>query len=352
MPALVGAVEEGEAAPAASGGGAPLLDQAFLEGAVAQFGTKAPAEGQQAHAGAPTAFAVKHLNIVDPLLPTNNLGRSVSKASFARIRRAFAHGAATLDALLLKVRGLPAHAPPKAALCPQRRRTPLHLPSPETHWQSTAPLLQDPGSAIEAFDLFFKNTWKSPLRMNAENQAFLALASAPQHYNGMMLPRGATAPRQQQQQQQYHQQQQQYHQQQQQQYQQQLQYQQQQKQAQQQAQQQQAQQQQAVGVLANSTELSQQHTAALPLPVAIASPVQLAMPGAGDVVAPSAVVPPAADPALYADQGAAHLLPQLPLAPVVVRAQGSPPLPLVGVPPGACCYHSCTRLSQLYVQEL
>lgn len=45
----------------------------------------------------------KHLNILDPLLSSNNLGRSVSKASFSRIRKALAHGAHALDAILAQV---------------------------------------------------------------------------------------------------------------------------------------------------------------------------------------------------------------------------------------------------------
>ena len=49
------------------------------------------------------SFPVKLLNIMDPLLPTNNLGRSVSKASFARIRKALAHGAKTLTDIMAKV---------------------------------------------------------------------------------------------------------------------------------------------------------------------------------------------------------------------------------------------------------
>ena len=48
-------------------------------------------------------FPVKLLNIMDPLLPNNNLGRSVSKASFARIRKALAHGAKTLTDIMAKV---------------------------------------------------------------------------------------------------------------------------------------------------------------------------------------------------------------------------------------------------------
>ncbi len=49
------------------------------------------------------SFPVKFLNIMDPLLPSNNLGRSVNKASFARIRKALAHGAQTLTSIVGKV---------------------------------------------------------------------------------------------------------------------------------------------------------------------------------------------------------------------------------------------------------
>lgn len=49
-------------------------------------------------------FAIKNMNIVDPLLPTNNLGRSVNRASKARIRKALAHGSHMLDSIFEKVR--------------------------------------------------------------------------------------------------------------------------------------------------------------------------------------------------------------------------------------------------------
>lgn len=45
----------------------------------------------------------KSFNIMDLLLPTNNLGRSVARSNFLRIRRAFAHGAKTLAAIMAKV---------------------------------------------------------------------------------------------------------------------------------------------------------------------------------------------------------------------------------------------------------
>ncbi|CAL8466851.1 g6387 [Coccomyxa elongata] len=66
-------------------------------------------------------FAIKNVNIVDPLLPTNNLGRSVNKASKARIRKALAHGSHMLDSIFEKV----GH------------------------------------EAIEAADNFFRNTWNA-----------------------------------------------------------------------------------------------------------------------------------------------------------------------------------------------
>jgi hypothetical protein len=48
-------------------------------------------------------FIVRCLNIMDPLLPTNNLGRSVVRSSFSRIRRAFGHGATLVRGMALKV---------------------------------------------------------------------------------------------------------------------------------------------------------------------------------------------------------------------------------------------------------
>ena len=52
----------------------------------------------------PRSFQLKFLNIMDPLLPTNNLGRSVNRASFARVKRAFGIGAKRLTDLLEMVR--------------------------------------------------------------------------------------------------------------------------------------------------------------------------------------------------------------------------------------------------------
>lgn len=44
----------------------------------------------------------KYMNIMDPLLHSNNLGRSVSKTSEIRIKNAFGHGARLLNKLFSK----------------------------------------------------------------------------------------------------------------------------------------------------------------------------------------------------------------------------------------------------------
>ena len=59
---------------------------------------------------------VRNMNIVDPLLATNNLGRSVSRANKARIRKALQRGCASLAGILEKVR--PLHAWPASAAFP------------------------------------------------------------------------------------------------------------------------------------------------------------------------------------------------------------------------------------------
>lgn len=44
-------------------------------------------------------FVVRFVNILDPLLPGNNLGRTITRSGAARMRRAFARGAAQLEAI-------------------------------------------------------------------------------------------------------------------------------------------------------------------------------------------------------------------------------------------------------------
>lgn len=62
-----------------------------------------PGFNTEAASTLPKAFQLKYLNIMDPLLPTNNLGRSVNKSSFARIRRALEYGANRLSRILKMV---------------------------------------------------------------------------------------------------------------------------------------------------------------------------------------------------------------------------------------------------------
>lgn len=53
------------------------------------------------HLASGRPFLIKSLNIVDPLLPNNNIGRSVSKGNAVRIISALRKGARDLEVLLL-----------------------------------------------------------------------------------------------------------------------------------------------------------------------------------------------------------------------------------------------------------
>ncbi|OVA19659.1 hypothetical protein BVC80_8585g2 [Macleaya cordata] len=79
-----------------NGGGNLLLDKEFLRNCVDMFSV--PSKGLETNL---RAFPQKHLNIVDPLKENNNLGRSVSKGNFYRIRSAFTYGARKLGRILL-----------------------------------------------------------------------------------------------------------------------------------------------------------------------------------------------------------------------------------------------------------
>ncbi|XP_044462258.1 uncharacterized protein LOC123193376 isoform X3 [Mangifera indica] len=73
-----------------------LLSQEFLRGCREIYSAPIKALETTGH-----EFHVKHLNIVDPLKDNNNLGRSVSKGNFHRIRCALLHGAQRLRAILM-----------------------------------------------------------------------------------------------------------------------------------------------------------------------------------------------------------------------------------------------------------
>ncbi|PIA49055.1 hypothetical protein AQUCO_01300119v1 [Aquilegia coerulea] len=72
-----------------------LLSKIFLDACSSVY---AVFPGGQENQGQP--FVSKHFNVIDPLRTNNNLGRSVSKGNFFRIRSAFAFGAKRLARLL------------------------------------------------------------------------------------------------------------------------------------------------------------------------------------------------------------------------------------------------------------
>ncbi|KAI3907249.1 hypothetical protein MKW92_005134 [Papaver armeniacum] len=72
-----------------------LLKKQFLNVCTSVY---AVVQNGQENQGQP--FVAKHFNVVDPLRTNNNLGRSVSKGNFFRIRSAFAFGAKRLARLL------------------------------------------------------------------------------------------------------------------------------------------------------------------------------------------------------------------------------------------------------------
>ncbi|XVE80759.1 hypothetical protein DITRI_Ditri15bG0006100 [Diplodiscus trichospermus] len=78
-----------------NGGGDLLLSNDFLRECVEMFSV--PSRGFETNS---RSFPQKHLNIVDPLRENNNLGRSVSKGNFYRIRSAFTYGARKLGQIL------------------------------------------------------------------------------------------------------------------------------------------------------------------------------------------------------------------------------------------------------------
>ncbi|XVF22392.1 hypothetical protein REPUB_Repub12eG0168400 [Reevesia pubescens] len=73
-------------------GGELLLSKYFLDTCCSRYGVCQENQGQP--------FVSKHFNVIDPLRINNNLGRSVSKGNFFRIRSAFAFGAKKLGRLL------------------------------------------------------------------------------------------------------------------------------------------------------------------------------------------------------------------------------------------------------------
>ncbi|KAJ9188239.1 hypothetical protein P3X46_003611 [Hevea brasiliensis] len=94
-PVPISSLPDVAAEPPRKDGGELLLSKLFLEACSAVY---AVFPGGQENQGQP--FMSKHFNVIDPLRMNNNLGRSVSKGNFFRIRSAFAFGAKKLARLL------------------------------------------------------------------------------------------------------------------------------------------------------------------------------------------------------------------------------------------------------------
>ncbi|CAL8123638.1 unnamed protein product [Prunus armeniaca] len=94
-PVPISALPDVTAEPPRKDGGELLLSKLFLDSCSSVY---AVFPGGQENQGQP--FVSKHFNVIDPLRINNNLGRSVSKGNFFRIRSAFAFGAKRLARLL------------------------------------------------------------------------------------------------------------------------------------------------------------------------------------------------------------------------------------------------------------
>ncbi|KAK8570387.1 hypothetical protein V6N13_003070 [Hibiscus sabdariffa] len=91
-PVPISSLPDITAEPPRKDGGELLLGKYFLGTCSSRYAVCQENQGQP--------FVSKHFNVIDPLRINNNLGRSVSKGNFFRIRSAFAFGANKLARLL------------------------------------------------------------------------------------------------------------------------------------------------------------------------------------------------------------------------------------------------------------
>ncbi|AQL08854.1 nucleotidyltransferase [Zea mays] len=94
-PVPISSLPDMTAIPPRMDSGELLLNKSFLDTCSSAYGVVPHTQENQ---GQP--FVSKHFNVIDPLRTNNNLGRSVSKGNFFRIRSAFAYGAKRLGKLL------------------------------------------------------------------------------------------------------------------------------------------------------------------------------------------------------------------------------------------------------------
>ncbi|KAL4562626.1 hypothetical protein LXL04_026654 [Taraxacum kok-saghyz] len=94
-PVPINSLPDVTAEPPRKDSGELLLNKVFLDACSSVYAVFPAGQDSQ---GQP--FLSKHFNVIDPLRVSNNLGRSVSKGNFFRIRSAFAFGAKRLARLL------------------------------------------------------------------------------------------------------------------------------------------------------------------------------------------------------------------------------------------------------------
>ncbi|URE48338.1 Nucleotidyltransferase domain [Musa troglodytarum] len=94
-PVPISSLPDMTAEPPRKDNGKLLFSKGFLDNRTALYSVTPG--GQENHN---QPFVSKHFNVVDPLRTNNNLGRSVSKGNFFRIRSAFAFGAKRLARLI------------------------------------------------------------------------------------------------------------------------------------------------------------------------------------------------------------------------------------------------------------
>ncbi|XP_077222990.1 uncharacterized protein LOC143856609 [Tasmannia lanceolata] len=148
-----------------------LLTKDFFQGSLDMF--SAPL---RAHENNSLPLQQKHLNIIDPLKVNNNLGRSVSKGNFYRIRNAFSYGARNLGKIL---------ALPAESIVDEVDQ--FFMNTLERHRRGQRPDVQDPSPrGIMLFDT--KGSGSMPLTIDVENstEANTILASPSIGSNGQI----------------------------------------------------------------------------------------------------------------------------------------------------------------------
>ncbi|KAM7472296.1 hypothetical protein LguiA_010479 [Lonicera macranthoides] len=94
-PVPISSLPDVTAEPPRKDSGELLLSKLFLDACSSVYAVFPSGQENQGQ-----SFVSKHFNVIDPLRVNNNLGRSVSKGNFFRIRSAFAFGAKRLARLL------------------------------------------------------------------------------------------------------------------------------------------------------------------------------------------------------------------------------------------------------------